>query len=184
MHTHTHTQSHTHTHTVTHTHTHTQSHTHTHTECLWGFLTLKQKGESKQSVRFCSTSLPVGLVCPWSECVAGRLSRTWGQGTGGRQWGSLCPWGSRRHGGGADGSGVRVFLDRWAAVTPLPPASRWPLLPLRVTFLWSSSPRASPLHTHTHTHTHTEIVIMDLSHTPSTPRAHAQKHTNILHLGR
>lgn len=50
----------------------------------------------------------------------------------GRQRGSQGPLGRRYpKGGGQMGSGMRVFSDRWMAVTLIspPPASRWPLPP-------------------------------------------------------
>lgn len=84
-----------------------------------------------------------------------------------RQRGSQGPLGRRYpKGGGQMGSGIRVFSDRWMAVTLIspPPASRWPLpppLPLKGHLHMALLPPGShpiiyTLYAHTHLCSHTD----------------------------
>lgn len=110
----------------------------------------------------------------------------------GRQRGSQGPLGRRYPKGGRQmGSGMRVFSDRWMAVTlilPLPPAGRWPIpppFPLKGHLHMAPLPPGSnpiiyTLYAHTHlcSHTDTPMVLIqrDSQSTPA-PGEWARKHS-------
>lgn len=118
--------------------------------------------------------------------LAGRRDSGQEAWSSGRQRGSQGPLGRRYpKGGGQMGSGMRVFSDRWMAVTLIspPPASRWPLPPpLRVKghlHMALLPPGSHPIiytlyadtlvltHRRAHIHTPMVLILRDSQSTPA-----------------